>query len=271
MSLKPSSIQALPEETVRIARAAFPKGNPYLTLRDAVGTIFEDGDFVDLFPNDGQPGYAPWRLALVTLLQFREQLPDRQAATALAARIDWKYLLSLDLSDPGFDFSVLSEFRARLLAGGAEARLLEKLLERCRALDLVKARGQQRTDATRVLAAIRVLNRLELIGETIRATLNELSTVASAWLQSVAPSDWYQRYGRRIEDDRLPQSQEKRAAYAQTLGEDGFHLLARLDGPEAPSAWRTLPTVEALRLVLARHYERVQCTVDGQVTYQVRF
>jgi transposase len=129
MSLKPNPVPPVPEETIRVARAAFPKGNPYLTLRDEVGTIFEDADFADLFPNDGQPGYAPWRLALVTLLQFREQLPDRQAAAALAARIDWKYLLGLELTDPGFDFSVLSEFRARLLAGGAEARLLEKLLE----------------------------------------------------------------------------------------------------------------------------------------------
>lgn len=201
MSLKPSPIPPVPAETVRVARAAFPKGNPYLTLRDEVGTIFEDADFVDLFPNDGQPGYAPWRLALVTLLQFREQLSDRQAA---AARIDWKYLLSLDLTDAGFDFSVLSEFRTRLLAGGAAARLLEKLLTRCRELALVKARGQQRTDATHVLAAICVMNRLELIGETMRAALNELATVAPEWLQSIAPHEWYQRYGRRIEDDRLP-------------------------------------------------------------------
>ncbi|MGZ9159367.1 MAG: IS1182 family transposase, partial [Nitrospira sp.] len=271
MSLKPSSIPPIPDETMRVAHAAFPKGNPYLTLRDEVGTIFEDADFVDLFPNDGQPGYAPWRLALVTILQFREQLADRQAAAALAARIDWKYLLGLELTDPGFDFSVLSEFRARLLAGGAEARLLEKLLARCRERDLVKARGKQRTDATRVLAAIRVMNRLELIGESIRAALNELSTVAPGWLQSVAPSDWYKRYSRRIEDDRLPQTQEKRAAYAQTLGEDGFLLLDRLAGAEVPAAWRDLPRVTALRLVLARHYERVPRTVDSQIMPQVRF
>lgn len=271
MSLKPSSIPPIPEETVRVARAAFPKGNPYLTLRDEVGTIFEDGDFVDLFPNDGQPGYAPWRLALIILLQFREQLPDRQAAVALAARIDWKYLLSLDLSDPGFDFSVLSEFRARLLAGGAEARLLEKLLVRCRELGLVKARGQQRTDSTRVLAAIRVLNRLELIGETIRAALNELSRVAPTWVQSVVPSDWYERYGRRIEDDRLPQSQEKRARYAQTLGEDGFRLLALLADATVPVAWRTLPTITTLQVVLARHYEQGPQLCAGQTIQQIRF
>jgi len=112
MSLKSSLIQPVPEETARVARAAFPKGNPYLTLRDQVGTIFQDEDFIDLFPDDGQPGLPPWRLALVTVLQFRENLPDRQAAEAVRARIDWKYLLGLELTDPGFDFSVLSEFRA---------------------------------------------------------------------------------------------------------------------------------------------------------------
>ena len=80
-----------------------------------------------------------WRL--VTIMQFRENLADRQAAEAVRARIDWKYLLSLELTDPGFDFSVLSEFRDRLLAGSAEELLLDKLLERCRALGLLKARG----------------------------------------------------------------------------------------------------------------------------------
>jgi transposase len=271
MSLKPKLMQAVPEATVQVAHAAFPKGNAYVTLRDELGTIFVDEDFLDLYPEDGQPGLAPWRLALVTILQFRENLPDRQAAEAVRARIDWKYLLGLELTDPGFDFSVLSEFRARLLAGGAEARLLEKLLARCREQELVKARGKQRTDATRVLAAIRVMNRLELIGESIRAALNELSRVATAWLQSVAPSEWYQRYSRRIEDDRLPQSEEKRAAYAQTLGEDGFLLLDHLASAAVPTTWRDLPMVTALRLVLARHYERMQRTVDGQVTRPVRF
>ena len=268
-------MQAVPEMTVQVAHAAFPKGSPYLTLQDELGPIFVDEDFLDLYPEDGQPALSPWRLALVTILQFREHLPDRQAAEAVRARIDRQYLLGLELTDPGFDFSVLSEFRMRLLAGGAEARLLEKLLARCREQELVKARGKQRTDATRVLAAIRVMNRLELIGETIRAALNELSTVAPAWLQSVAPSDWYKRYSRRIEDGapraRLPQSQEKRTAYAQTLGEDGFLLLDRLTSAEVPVAWRDLPMVTALRLVLARHYERVQGKVEGQATSQVRF
>jgi transposase len=123
MSLKPSAVQSIPEETVRVARAASPQGNVYLTLRDALGTICTDTDFAPLFPSRGQPGLAPWRLALVTIMQLRENLADRQAAEAVRARIDWKYLLGLELTDPGFDFSVLSEFRDRLLAGSAEERL----------------------------------------------------------------------------------------------------------------------------------------------------
>src|SRR5438094_612586 len=256
MSLHPHVIEPVPDETARVAHAAFPKGHPYLTVRDVLGTIFQDDDFAALFPAWGPPGLPPWRLALVTIMQFRENLADRQAAEAVRARIDWKYLLSLELTDPGFDFSVLSEFRDRLLAGSAEALLLDKLLERCRVLGLLKARGPQRTDSTHVLAAIRVLNRLELVAETLRATLNALATVAPDWLQGLAPLAWYERYSRRIEDTRLPREQAQRDAYAQTVGADGFHLLDALDAPQAPTGLRELPIIATLRQTWQRHYER---------------
>ena len=256
MSLRPRPIGPVPEQTAQVAHAAFPKGNPYLTLRDHLGTVFQDEDFTTLFPTWGSPGLPPWRLALVTLMQFREHLADRQAAEAVRARIDWKYLLGLDLTDPGFDFSVLSEFRDRLLAGSAEVLLLDKLLERCRTMGLLKARGQQRTDSTHVLAAIRVMNRLELVAETLRATLNALATVAPAWLQAMAPLDWYERYGKRIEDTRLPQGQASRDAYAQMVGEDGFALLDALEAPETPTHLRELPVIMTLRQTWQRHYDR---------------
>src|SRR5215204_4584700 len=243
VSLKPAVIQPVPEETARVAKAAFRKGNPLLSLRDELGTIFADADFADLFPRLGQPGLPPWRLALVTILQFRENLPDRRAAEAVRARIDWKYLLGLELADPGFDHSVLCEFRSRLLAGSAEERLLHELLEACQARGLLKARGRQRTDATRVLASIRALNRLELVGETLRAALNELATVAPDWLRQVAPKDWYKRYAHRVEDGRLPQAAAEREAYARAVGEDGFALLDRLDRPETAAELRGLPMV----------------------------
>src|SRR6058998_3639958 len=256
MSLHPHVIAPVPDETARVAHAAFPKGHPYLTCRDVLGTIFQDEDFAALFPAWGQPGLPPWRLALVTIMQFRENLADRQAAEAVRARIDWKYLLSLDLTDPGFDFSVLSEFRDRLLAGSAEALLLDTLLERCRALGLLTAWGQQRTDSTHVLAAIRVLNRLELVAETLRAALNAVATVAPAWLQALTPLAWYERYSRRIEESRLPKGKAERDAYAQMVGEDGFLLLDALDTPDAPEGLRALPSMEALRRTWQRHYAR---------------
>jgi transposase len=255
MSLKLSPIEPVPEETARIARAAFRKGNPLLKLRDELGAIFADADFADLFPRLGQPGLPPWRLALVTILQFREDLSDRRAAEAVRARIDWKYLLGLELADPGFDHSVLCEFRSRLLEGGAEERLLHKLLDACWARGLLKARGRQRTDATHVLAAIRTLNRLELVGETLRAALNELATVAPDWLRA-APEAWYKRYAHRVEDGRLPRAAAEREAYARTVGEDGFALLDRLDQPETPEGLRSLPKVAILRQVWARHFVR---------------
>jgi transposase len=256
MSLKPTPTDPVPEATARVARAAFRRGNPLLKLRDELGTIFADADFADLFPKRGRPGLAPWRLALVTLLQFREDLSDRRAAEAVRARIDWKYLLGLELDDPGFDASVLCEFRARLVEGGAEERLLGELLEACQARGLLKARGRQRSDATHVLAAIRALNRLELVGETLRAALNELAAVAPDWLREAAPKAWYERYALRVEDGRLPRSAAEREADARTVGGDGFALLDRLDEPATPEELRGLPKVLILRQVWARHFVR---------------
>jgi transposase len=124
MSLKPEPIPAIPKETKRIAKASFPKGNIYMRMRDEMGTFYQDEQFASLFPNQGQPAECPWRLALISVMQFVENLSDRQAAEAVRARIDWKYALSLELTDSGFDYSVLNEFRSRLLDGGIEQELL---------------------------------------------------------------------------------------------------------------------------------------------------
>lgn len=244
----------MPPETARVAHAAFPRGNPYLLLRDELGTIFCDEDFTDLYPGRGQPALSPWRLALLTLVQYRENLSDRQAAEAVRGRIDVKYLLGLELEDAGFDYSVLCEFRARLLAGSSEEMLLDRLLIRCTELGLIRERSRARTDATRVLAAMRVMNRLELVAETFRATLNELATLAPDWLQALAPGPWYERYGKRVEDSRLPRSKAEREEYARIVGEDGVHLLELLS--TAPAGLAELPVVNVLKRVWERHYQR---------------
>src|ERR1044071_4147654 len=125
MSLRPEPVGEIPAETARVARAAFPKGTVVTRLRDAFDALYADEDFRRLYPERGQPGLAPWRLALVTVFQFLENLSDRQAADAVRTRIDWKYTLGLELTDPGFHFSVLTEFRARLVARDAGHLLLE--------------------------------------------------------------------------------------------------------------------------------------------------
>jgi transposase len=256
MSLRPEPIGEIPAETARVARAAFPKGTAVTRLRDEFGALYEDEGFRRFYPARGQPGLAPWRLALVTVFQFLEHLSDRQAADAVRARIDWKYALGLELTDPGFHFSVLAEFRARLVAGGAEHLLLDRMLERFKARGLVKARGKQRTDSTHVLAAVHDLHLLELVAETLRAALDDLAAVAPDWLRGVARPVWFERYARRVEDYRLPKKQAEREALALEVGADGFALLDALDAPDAPAAARELPMVGALRDVWRVHYAR---------------
>ena len=247
MSLKPKPIAPVPEETARVAQMAFPKGSVVLRLRDELGPIYHDGMFAALYPPRGQPATAPWRLAMVSILQFLEGLPDRQAAEAVRGRIDWKYALSLDLEDPGFDFSILSEFRARLVDSDQGLMLLDTMLTQLKAAGLVKPRGQQRTDSTHVLAAIRVLNRLETVGETLRAALNTLATAAPEWLRSVCAPDWFDRYGRRVEAYRLPKGEAARIAFGEQIGGDGHTLLAAVYAPSAPAGLRDLPAVQILR------------------------
>jgi transposase len=214
-----------------------------------------------LFARRGRPAEAPWRLALVTVMQFAEGLSDRQAAEAVRARIDWKYALGLELTDPGFDFSVLSEFRVRLIDGSAEQQLLERLLTVCREHGWLRARGRQRTDSTHVLGALRVLNRLERVAETLRAALNALAAAAPDWLRSIAPPEWHERYDRRIEDYRLPRGREARLAYAATVGADGERLLEALTAPNAPEMLAQLPAVDVLRRIWSAEF----IVVEGQL------
>lgn len=212
MSLRPEAIGPVPEETARVARAAFPKGNVYLQLRDVLGVVYDDASFAPLFATRGRPAVAPWRLALVTVMQFAEGLSDRQAAEAVRGWIDWKYTLGLELTDPGFDFSVLCEFRGRLVAGPAEQQLLDALLAACKARGVLKGRGRQRTDSTHVLGILRTLNRLERVRETLRAALNAVAAAEPDWLRDHASAAWFERYGRSIEDYRLPQGKDARQA-----------------------------------------------------------
>lgn len=252
--LKPTRDHDIPEMTRLVAHHAFPTPSLAMVVRDELGPIFDDEEFAALYPKLGQPAASPARLALVTVLQFVENLSDRQAATAVRGRIDWKYALGLELSDPGFHYSVLSEFRQRLVAGGEARRLLESLLARCKAKGHLKGKHVQRSDSTHVLAAVRHLSLLELVGETMRRTLEALARAAPNWLQRHWQAPWLERYGRAFEVARLPRTREAQHALAVTIGEDGRALLAGALAPEAPPEVRHLPLVEVMRRIWLQQF-----------------
>jgi transposase len=259
MTLHPIEQWTIPAETVRVAQAAFPKGNVYMTIYERLGQLYFDENFQDLYPaRCGQSAISPARLALITIMQFAEGLSDRQAAEAIRSRIDWKYLLGLELTDSGFDSTVICEFRKRLISQGQERQLLDLMLKKLKEEKLVKSRGQQRTDATHVLAAIRKVNRLENVGETLRHALNDLATVAPQWLKARVSADWFDRYGVRFEQYRLCQNQDEAEQLALVIGKDGHQILSAI-WDELGMKWlRQIESVEILRQVWVQQYAYVE-------------
>jgi transposase len=254
MSMQPHPWPEVPAGTARVAKRAFRKGSLAIRARDELGAWCQDEAFGVTYGTRGAPGISPAQLAMVTVLQFTADLTDRQAADAVRGRLDWKYCLGLELDDEGFDFSVLSEFRSRLVAGAMEAALLEALLARLGELGLVGAGMRQRTDTAHVLGRIREVNRLELAGESVRAALEALAAAAPGWLAGVIDASWQQVYGQQIADLRLPAGKAARADLAVQYGRDGYHLLRQVQDPAGPGWLRDLPAVQALRRIWIQQF-----------------
>ncbi|WP_369036284.1 MULTISPECIES: transposase [Streptomyces] len=199
MSLPSKGLPAVPEQTAAVARAAFPKGSLPIRVRDRLAEVFADEPFVDAFGVRGAPGMSPAVLSLVTVLQFAENLTDRQAAAMAVRAIDWKYAIGAELTDTGFDHTVLTRFRTRLVGHGLERAVFDRLVAHCRDVGLIGAGGKQRTEATHVISAVRDLNRLELAGESVRAALEALAVAAPAWLAGeIDVAEFAHRYGPRF-------------------------------------------------------------------------
>ncbi|MGW6674496.1 transposase, partial [Streptomyces vinaceus] len=245
----------IPERTVMVARAAFPKGSPAIRVRDRLAEVFVDEPFAAAFGVRGAPGLSPGVLSLVTVLQFAEDLTDRQAAAMAVRAIDWKYAMGVELTDTGFDFSVLSRFRARLADSGMERVVFDRLLQHCRDAGLVAAGGKQRTDSTHVISAVRDLNRLELAGESVRAALEALAIAAPLWLAGqIDVTEFAERYGPRIDGWKMPPSQTKRDRLAQVFGQDALALCQAAWAEDTPDWIREIEAVHLLRQVLVQTY-----------------
>ncbi|WP_235787260.1 IS1182 family transposase [Streptomyces mutabilis] len=239
-----------------------------MRIRERLGPLFADEEFKEAFGVRGRPGVSPGQLALVSILQFAENLTDRQAAHAVRARIDVKYLLGLELTDPGFDHTVLTGFRDRLLAHGLEEKILDLLLERLTGMGLVASGGRQRTDSTHVLAAVRSLNRLEFVGETLRSALEALAAAAPDWMRTSMDPAWQERYGARVDAYRLPTEERERRELARQIAADGYRLLEAVFTPKAPTWLRQVPAVTVLRAVWVQQFTRTVADGEEEVAWR---
>jgi hypothetical protein len=242
-----------------------------MRVRDALGPLFTDADFghgplAGMFPAVGRPVLSPALLLMVVVLQFRHNLADREAAEAVADRISWKYALGLELDDPGFDHSVLSEFRTRLATDGRADAVLDVMLARLKEEGLVRSGGRQRTDATEVLACVRRLNRIETCGESLRAALEEIAAISPGFVVPLLKEGWDQRYGRKVETSRLLGRKNGSAqALVEQIGADGQEFLDAVDADPTAAWMNTLPQVTCLRMVWGQQFER---TRTGRLRYK---
>jgi transposase len=263
MCLKPQTLPPIPEDTRRLAQQLFPPHHVLRLIGDEYADLLQDTEFADLYSHTGQPALSPARLALITVLQAREHSSDRIAVEMVRWRIDWKYALHLPLEYAGFDASVLCEFRQRLLAHEATRRLFDAFLQRLEAKGWLSGRKTQRTDSLAVLGAIRQLNRLELVMETLRLALEAIAKEDAAWLTWHTPSAWTDTYGQWTQSERIVKGTGPRGL-AETqerllqTGRDGFVLLQVVEDVNTPTKIGALPAITLLRQVWSQQYRWVQ-------------
>ncbi len=174
-------------------------------------------------------------------------------------RLDWKYALHLPLAYEGFDYSVLSEFRDRLIEGQAEARIFEKLVEELRGMGLIKERGKQRSDSIAMLVKVRRLSWIEMVVETLRLAVVALVKAHREWCEEVIPPSWEEKYGERFVRQRYSEQEWK--AYEANIGNDGAWLLNRLRDGGAPAELQELPEVQVLKTVWAQQFREAQLSL----------
>jgi transposase len=252
MCLKIHPPWPMPEETKRIGRKLLKENDPYRLIGDQLFEQLHEEEYADLYSAEGKPGISPVILAFVSVFQFMEKLVDRQAAQALRMRLDWKYALHLPLEYEGFDFSVLSEFRDRLIEGQAEGRVFEKLVEQIWKLGLLKEHGKQRTDSLAMLTKVRRLCRVETVVETLRLAIVAIVDTDREWSEEIIPPSWEEKYGERFVRQRYSEKEWKE--YEEKIGEEGQWLLKRLEKGSAPAELQNLPEVQVLKTVWAQQF-----------------
>lgn len=261
MGLYPQDRSEIPEDTAQIGRKLLGEQNPYRVVGDQLSDWVVDAEFQDLYTSTGGPAISPVVLSLVLVFQMLEHLPDRQAAEAVRVRIDWKYALHLPLADEGFAYTNLSHFRARLLAGGAEYRVFDRLVERLERLGFLRRRGPQRTDSTHILGAVAKLSRLELVWETFRVALAALQRHEAGWVQQQVPAALRDLYLPRRSDYQL--SERAVEQELRQTGADGAWFLQQVH-QQRPQVFQHLPEVATMRQVWEQQFTVDDAGQGGQ-------
>ncbi len=253
MSMQTPFPTQIPEETHRLVEPLLGATSVYRLIGDQIDQIISDEDFIDMYAEEGRPAVNPVILALVSVFQFTEKLPDRLAAEAAVMRLDWKYALRQELDWRGFHYSDLSNFRQRLLENERESVVFERLLAYLREQGYVRGRGKQRTDATKVLGLVAHLSRLELVWETIRMALGALLSSDAPWVMRQVPPAFIRAHSQRRRDYRLDQTGV--AQEMEEAGREGTWLMEQVADKGSP-AMQCLPEMAQLRRVLEEQYRR---------------
>lgn len=254
MTMCSRDLSRLPAETAAVGERVLANGDPYRVIGDHLADILADGAFADMYEATGRNAVWPSLLAMVTLFQFLEKVPDREAARMVVTRIDWKYALHLELDYLGFDFSILCDFRQRILEHGMEALIFDTILTKVQELGFLKKR-KQRTDSMAVIGAVRTLSVLEAVSETLRTTLAAMAKADSAWLDKAVPASFRERYLESRPDYKM--TEKEREAEMLKAGQDGFWLLEQVDA-SAPKEIKALEEVGVMRRVWEQRYHRVE-------------
>jgi IS5 family transposase len=261
MSLHKRWSDEIPADTAALGEQLLDPADPYRLIGQAAHHVFQFEDFVALYAAIGRGAICPLVLSLVTVFQFLENLPDREAAKQARLRIDWKYALHQPLAWAGFHYSDLCNFRQRLLEHGQERLVFERVLQWVQRHGLIRKRGKQRTDSSHLLGAVERMSRLELTWETLRVALRELHRAAPTWYEQTIPAAFHDAYHERQSDWRLTKDEVQQAL--QQAGADGYWLLERIDAP-APEPAQQLPAVVTLRTVLDQQCEPTAAGVQAK-------
>jgi len=255
MTLRNRDLSVMPPDIAAVGQRLMDETAPYRVIGDHLADVLHDAQFADLYQPTGRNAVSPSLLALVTIFQFLEDVPDREAAAMVVLRLDWKYALHLPVAYRGFDYSILCDFRQRVLAHGKDELLFDAILEKVKALGFIKKRGKQRTDSIAVVGAVRQLSALETVTETLRTTIRALEKADPVWAETTLPASFREQYAHLRPDYRL--TKPEREALMRQVGADGLWLLEQITAA-APEAVRTLNAVQTMRSVWEQRYHRVE-------------